>query len=157
MSRSAYPTRRPAAKPMTSVPRWLRPKLTSAQQTDLGIVHAGNVDEIVRGLASEQTLWDMVNNVLVWSHVAEQREVGIPEITEQLHMVSSLVLRFGKTGVIRFEGQEYDTACHGIAVMDAMAAEVDQHLASQAVAWATERTNEWRAAFDSRQQRSQTA
>lgn len=144
--------RRPAAKGMDCVPRWLRPKLSADQRLDLGLVHASNVDEIVRGLATEQTLWDMVNNALVWSYVAEQREVGIPEITEQLHMVSTLVLRFGKTGAIRFEGTEYDTACHGIAVMDAMADEVDQHLASQAVAWATQRANEWRTAFDNRQQ-----
>lgn len=139
---------RPAGTGIACIPRWLRPKLSADQQRDLGLVHAGNVDEIVRGLATEQTLWDMVNNALAWSYVADQRGVGIPEITEQLHMVSCVVLRYGKTGEIRFEGQEYDRACHGIRVMDALAAEVDQHLASEAVAWAAERASEWKSSFE---------
>lgn len=142
---------RSSAKKLELVPHWFRPKLTPDQVRDVAIIHVSNVDEVHSGVATEQTLWDMVINVLAWSHVADLRGIGMPEISPQLQLVATLVERYGRTGEIRFEREEeYSLAKYGIQVMDQFAVEVDQVTAQQAIAWATGKANEWRTAFQSR-------
>lgn len=139
-----------ARKPRTQrdrMPQWLRPRLQRAQVLDLAIVHVTNVDEISSGKATEQTLWDMATCVLTWSRVAEVLDVGVPEIEPQLHLVASLIERYGRTGVVSFEGAEYELAKFGIVVMDLLAQAVDATTAERAVAWANDKANRWCAAM----------
>ena len=113
-------------------PRGLRPKLRRDQVIDLGIVHAINLDTIAKGQATPDLLWDLVESVLCWSHVAELTGQGIDEMTAQIHLTTRMIDRYRNTGRVGFSGADYQLAKHGLDVMDALAETVDQHTAMQA-------------------------
>lgn len=122
-------------------PRGLRARMTPATLTTLAIAHNTNLDEISRGKASEQTLWDMVGAVFTWSKVAELLRMGVEEMTPQLELAARVVERYGRTGRIGFSGPEYQAAKLGVQVMDALAEASDVDTAKIAAAWSEDRLN----------------
>lgn len=86
-------------------------------------------------------LWQFVGGVLTWSKVAELLEVGVPEMTEQLHLAHRLIQRYGRTGRVLFDGPDLQLARTGVEVMDALAEECDQLSAIAAAEWAENRLN----------------
>lgn len=125
-------TRRPVT-PMP--PRGMRPRLSADQQRDLGIVHLEILDALAKGQADHDTLWNWAGGVFTWSRIAERLRVGIPEMTEQLKLVASVIERFGRTGRALFVGPEYQLAKLGVGYMDDLAEIVDRHTAIQAAHW----------------------
>lgn len=122
-------------------PRGLRARMTPDTLTTLAIAHNTNLDEISRGTASEQTLWDMVGAVFTWCKVAEMLRMGVEEMTPQLELATRVVERYGRTGRIGFSGPEYQVAKLGVQVMDALAEAVDVDTARIAAAWSEDRLN----------------
>lgn len=122
--------------------RGLRPKLTHDQLVDLGLVQAVNLDAIVRGEATEQLLWDWTAATLTWSKVAELLQVGVEEMCEQLGLAERLVTRYGRTGEICFEANDYEVASVGLQVADELAKLVDRPTAIVAATWSEQRINE---------------
>jgi hypothetical protein len=122
-------------------PRGLRARMTPDTLTTLSIAHNTNLDEISRGTASEQTLWDMVGAVFTWSKVAELLRMGVEEMTPQLELATRVVERYGRTGRIGFTGPEYQAAKLGVQVMDALAEACDIDTAKMAAAWSEDRLN----------------
>ena len=120
---------------MAVPPRGLRPKLSRAQLTALGLAHIINLDLISKGLGDEEVLWQMVGGVLTWCRVAELSGTGAEEMTAQLELATRVVERYGRTGRVGFSGVEYQAARLGVDVMDAMAGQVDQETASIAAEW----------------------
>jgi hypothetical protein len=127
--------------PQPSVPRWLRPRLHSAQLRDLELVHLVNLDAIARGDADEQTLWQVVGGVFTWSRVADLLRLGVDDMRAQLELATRLVERYGATGRILFTGPEYQLAKRGVEVMDELARRVDRPTAIAAAEWSEARVN----------------
>ena len=119
-------------------PRSLRPRMTPDTLTTLAIAHNTNLDEISRGTASEQTLWDFCGAVFTWSKVAEMLQQGMQEMTPQLELATRVVERYGRIG---FSGPEYQAAKLGVMMMDALAEAVDVDTAKIAAAWSEDRLN----------------
>lgn len=117
-------------------PRGLRPKLDRGQLLDLAAAHLVNLDQMVSGRADEDLLWQVVEQTLVWSRVAELLELGMDEMRLQLDMVKQVVQRYGRTGRVGFSGQEYQIAKAGIDVMDQLAEATDKATAVAAAQWA---------------------
>lgn len=143
---------RPNKPAQEATPRWLRPKLTKDQIDDIGLAHISNLDDISKGRADEQVLWDLVHCVMTWSMVASDMKLGIPEMVEQLNLTTDLVKRYERTGHILFTGPEYTLARKGIAVMDTLAEKVDQHTASACNEAAMQTVNAMSAACALRRQ-----
>lgn len=123
-------------RPVTPMPpRGLRPRFTAARLRTIGLVHLANLDAIARGGADAQTLWDMAEAAFTWTRVAEVLQVGVPEIAPQLELAAKVIERYGRTQRIAFTGPEYQLAKQGVAVMDALAAEVDVATAEAAAHW----------------------
>lgn len=122
-------------------PRGLRARMTPDTLSTLAIVHVTNLDEISRGSASEQTLWDFCGAVFTWARVAEMLQLGAVEMTQQLDLAASVVERYSRSGRIGFSGPEYQTAKLGVMVMDALAEAVDVDTAKLAAEWSEERLN----------------
>jgi hypothetical protein len=127
--------------PQPSIPRWLRPRLHSAQLRDLELVHLVNLDAIARGDADEQTLWQVVGGVFTWSRVADLLRLGVDDMRAQLELATRLVERYGATGRILFTGPEYQLAKRGVEVMDELARRVDRPTAVAAAEWSEARVN----------------
>lgn len=132
-------------------PRGLRPKLASDQLTDLALAHLQTLDEIARGRATEQTLWDLVGAALMWSRTADLLDLGQDEMRAQLELATRVVERFGATGRVGFSGIEYQVAKRGVAVMDRLAELVDRPTAIVAAEWSETRLNALVAAHAARQ------
>ena len=141
-------TRRRVIVPLP--PRGLRPKLGSDQLRDLAICHLQHLDAIACGDATVDTLWQVMAAALTWSKVAELLGAGVPEITEQLQLCTSLVERFERTGRVAFNGPEYQRAKAGVDVMDALAEATDRHTAVIAAEWSEARVNQAEAAWRDR-------
>lgn len=139
-------------KPASQVPRWLRPKLTPASITDLGLAHHQNVDAVARGEGTEEILWQMVGGVLTWSRIAQDMQVGVPEMEPQLKLMTTLIERYRDTGRIEYTGDELELARTGAFVMDELAKEVDAYTALQAAVWSEEQTNKMAAECRGRMQ-----
>lgn len=122
----------PRKKALSATPRWLRPKMSREQIRDLGLAHVTNVDVIFKGKADEGILWDLVHCVHVWTVVASEMGLGVPEMAEQVDLVTRLIKRYGDTGHICFDANDYETAKTGICVMDALAEKADQYTAELA-------------------------
>lgn len=122
-------------------PRGLRPRMTTDTLTTLAIAHHSNLDEISRGTASEQTLWDFCGAVFTWSKVAEMLQQGMQEMTPQLELATRVAERYGRTGRIGFSDHEYQAAKLGVMAMDALAEAVDVDTAKIAAAWGEDRLN----------------
>jgi hypothetical protein len=126
-------------------PRGLRPKLSRDQVTDLALAHIVNLDDIARGQATADTLWQTVGGVLTWSRVAALRGELVAEMTEQLDVLTSVVERYRRTGRVGFSGTEYQLAKRGVQLMDDLAERVDRATATAAADWAEARVNAWAA------------
>lgn len=122
-------------------PRGLRARMDTSTVTTLAIAHMTNLDEISRGTASEQTLWDMVGAVFTWSRVAGLIGAGVNEMLPQLGMAARVVERYGSTGRIGFSGPEYQVAKLGVQLMDSLAEIVDVDTAKIAAAWSEDKLN----------------
>ena len=123
-------------------PKGLRPKLDAGQQLDLNLCHIIQLDSIANGHADEHQLWDFVGATLTWSKVAELMQLGLDEMNEQLGVVTRLVERYGRTGLVRFTGSDYQLAKQGLAVMDELALRVDKARAIVAADWSENELNE---------------
>jgi hypothetical protein len=91
--------------------------------------------EVANGTATEQTLWDMAEAVFTWHRVAERLGEGEPEMAPQLLLAAKVIERYGATGRIEFEGDEYAQAQTGVDVMDALAIRTDVATATEAAHW----------------------
>jgi hypothetical protein len=129
------------------IPRGLRPRLKADQLCDLALCHVVNLDAIASGSAEPSILWDMVGATLTWFHVASLLDLGIDEMTLQLEVSTRLVERFGRTGLVRWSGTDYQLAKRGLIVMDELARVVDRHTAIVAAEWSETEVN--RIAADS--------
>jgi len=139
--------RKPASKLelIARLHRGLRPKLSRDQLLDLGLCHAFNLDAIARGEAKESMLWDWTGSVFTWSKVAELLQIGVQEMCEQLELAERLVMRYGRTGRVAFDGPDYQLAKVGLEVMDQLAQLVDRPTAVVAADWSEIKINEMAA------------
>ena len=129
--------KRCARRPVQALPpRGLRPRLDRGQRTDLALAHLVNLDDMVRGDATEELLWQVVEQTLVWSRVADLLQHRTDEMRAQLDMVTSVVQRYGRTGRVGFSGVEYQLAKAGVSVMDELAEATDKATAVEAALWA---------------------
>lgn len=135
-------------------PRGLRPKLGADQLTDLALVHLQTLDEVARGKATEQTLWELVGAALTWSRTADLLDLGQDEMRAQLELATRVVERFGATGRVGFTGLEYQVAKRGVTVMDRLAELVDRPTAVAAAEWGEARLNELVARHQSARERA---
>jgi hypothetical protein len=110
-------------------PPGLRPRLSSAQVRDLGLVHTINLDAIARGEADEGTLWQWVGGVLTWSRVSELLQLGAPEMKLQLDLAERVVERYRRTQHVLFSGPDYQLAKDGVVAI------VDVPTATAAADW----------------------
>ena len=143
-------------KAVTPVPpRGLRPKLDHQQQTKLGLYHVQNLDAIASGEAGTAMLWDYLEQVLVWWKVATLLGAGVPEMEAQLQIATRLAERWKRTGVVRFDGPDYQAARLGVQIADQLAAEVDAVTAMEAALWSVQELARMQAmvANERRQQR----
>ena len=116
-------------------PRALLPRFDSSRLASIGIAHLSTLDEIARGHATAQTLWDMAEAVFTWTRVAEVLGEGVPEMAPQLELAARVIERFGRTGRVAFTGPEYQLAKQGVDVMDALAIRTDVATAVDAAHW----------------------
>lgn len=131
MSRKRCHRRQVQPKP----PRGLRPRFDASRLATIGIAHLSTLDDIARGGATVQTLWDMAEAVFTWTRVAEVLGEGVPEMAPQLELAARVIERFGRTGRIAFTGPEYQIAKEGVQVMDALAQRTDVDTAQDAARW----------------------
>ena len=120
-------------------PPGLRPKLRRDQLRDLALCHLEALDSIARGDATSATLWDFAGAALTWSKAAELMGLGEAEMTAQLELTLSLIVRYKRTGRVAFSGPEYQRAKAGVAVMDQLAEIVDHPRAVIAAEWSERR------------------
>jgi hypothetical protein len=99
--------------------------LTAAQVRDLDTTHLQTLDDIARGLGTDEQLTQWAGAVATWAHVARMRGEGVPEMAEQAAVVASITARHRRTGRVGFSGMEYQTARRGVAVMNALAEVTD--------------------------------
>jgi hypothetical protein len=131
MSRKRCYRRPVAALP----PRGLRPRLDAGQLRDLALCHVVNLDAIATGTAPPAILWDIVGGSLMWHRTAVMLGTGVPEMALQLEVATRLVERYARTGVVRFDGPDYQLAKIGLQVMDELATLVDRPTAVAAADW----------------------
>jgi hypothetical protein len=122
-------------------PRGMRERMKPETVTTLAIAHITNLDEISRGTASDQTLWDFCGAVFTWAKVSEMMQQGTEEMAQQLDLAAAVAERYKRTGRVGFSGVEYQAAKRGVQVMDALAEVVDIDTAKLAAAWSEERLN----------------
>lgn len=118
-----------------TTPRWLRPRLSRGQVLHLQLLHIEYLDHIHSGQATVHTLWEWAALAFTWSRVAELLGMGMEEMAPQLHLVTALVERYGRTGRVKFIGPEYDAARIGTVVMDLLAERTDAETARAATHW----------------------
>ena len=126
-------------------PRGMRPRLARDQLTDLALAHLTNLDVMVKGQGDESLMWQLAEQALLWSRVAELTGQLQADMRQQLEVVASVVRRFGTTGRVGYSGAEYQTAKAGIEVMDQLAELVDKHQAVEAALWAEQALQDLRA------------
>ncbi len=126
-------------------PRGMRPRLARDQLTDLALAHLTNLDVMVKGQGDESLMWQLAEQALVWSRVADLTGQLQHDMRQQLEVVASVVRRFGTTGRVGYSGAEYQTAKAGIDVMDQLAELADKHQAIEAALWAEQAMEALRA------------
>lgn len=128
--------RRPTKRELLArMPRAFRPRLRPDQVQDLGLCHIVNLDAIASGQAGPSMLWDWIGSVLTWVRAAELSGAGVLEMTAQLEVAVRLVERFGRTGLVRFDGPDYQLAKLGLQAMDELARTIDRATAIAAADW----------------------
>ncbi len=126
-------------------PRGLRPKLDRDQLRDLAMAHNQNLDAMVRGDATETTLWHLVESAFTWSRAAELLGVGVDEMAQQLDMLHGVLARYHRTGRIGFSGPQLELARDGVVIMDQLAELCDLATAVAAAEWSEKRIDAIRA------------
>ena len=116
-------------------PRGMRARMPDSQISTLAIAHRQNLDDVMRGTADVQVLWDLAECVFTWTRVAELLQIGQAEMAPQLEVAAAVIERYGRTGRIGFSGPEFQKAKYGVLVMDELAAIVDVDTAKAAAAW----------------------
>lgn len=135
---------------LPAVLRCFAPKLNASQLRDLGLVHLQELDAIVHGQATVETLWSWAGGVLTWSRVAELTERNTDDMAQQLALCMAVLDRYTRTGSIGFTGLEYQLAKQGVMLMDALAEFVDRPTAGEAADWSEARINAMRAQYEER-------
>jgi hypothetical protein len=120
---------------LARLPRTFRPKLAPDQLLDLALAHAVNLDAIASRTAPASILWDVVGGTLTWHRVSVLLGLGVDEMAVQLEVSTRLAERWAATGVVSWDGLDYDLARRGLEVMDELARVVDRHTAIAAVLW----------------------
>lgn len=116
------------------------PRLTEHQVRGLAIVHVVNFDAIARGQADESMLWDFVGGVLTWWRAAELAGLGVDEMRQQGELAMRLIDRYRRTGLVRFDGPDYQLAKAGLVIMDELASSVSHATAAAAADWSEAQT-----------------
>lgn len=133
------------ARLITKLPRAFRPRLDSAQVRDLALVHVINLDTILRGEGDLTLLMHWVEAVFLWSKVAEILDIGVPEMTDQLHLAHCLIHRYDQTGKVEFAPAEAQAARDAVDIMDQLARLTDQRTAAEAADWSEAKLSSIRA------------
>ncbi len=115
--------------------RGLRPRLDRGQILDLSLAHTTNHGLIRTGQADADVLWQWAGGMLTWYRVAVLLDLGEPEMRAQLELCERVLQRYGRTGRIGFSGLDLQVSAEGVAVMDQLAAAVDQPTAASAADW----------------------
>jgi hypothetical protein len=125
-----------------TMPRWALPKLGADQRRDLAMVQLEKLADIHEGLASAETLWDMVRDAFTWARVAELLHAGEAEMAAHLELVTRMVEHYGKTGRVEFTSTAQDQAARlACAWMEDLALIVDRGTALAAARWSEERVD----------------
>lgn len=135
--------RRPQSRAelLARMPRAFRPRLARDQVNELGLCHNENHDAIVKGDADWDVMWSYVGSVLTWWRVSRELQAGVPEMDVLLQVATRLVERYGRHGVVRFDGPDLQLARDGVAYMDQLAELVDRPTAMAAAAWSESEVN----------------
>jgi hypothetical protein len=115
--------------------RCFAPKLARDQVLDLALAHILDLDAMVTGKATDDTLWNWVGSILTWSRVCELLRRHEAEMLVQAQLAKAVLDRYRRTGRIGFSGPEYQTAKTGIELMDHLAQTVDRPTAVAAADW----------------------
>jgi hypothetical protein len=124
----------------------LRPQLTASDRVALGICHIETLDAIATGKADVALLWDWIETTLTWLKAAELIQQGVPEMLQQLDLVTRVAERQAATQRVLFTGPDYQIAKAGVDVMDQLARVTDKANFAIAGAWAAAKTREMKAA-----------
>lgn len=114
-------------------PRGLRPGLPPAQQDDLNLLVIDFVDQIARGEAPVETMWDYARSIFTVSVMADMMQLGAPEMAEQVRLCTRLVQRWQRTGRVLFDGPDLLLAREGTDIVAQIVQEVDRPTALAAV------------------------
>lgn len=139
---------------MGDMPKFWRPKLSTAQRLDAGIIHWDLVNRFCDGTATHVELWDWIETGFTYSQMmrmlAEDGAEFTPEaqgaIAEQLDIYAAVIDRFRRTGRVGFDAEQLRIARAAANVMDSLL-EADRHgIAVRAGQWAIEQTQRARRA-----------
>lgn len=120
----------------SAIPRWLRPKLTRDQRRATGLILYQKLADVHQGVATVDTLWDMVRDAFTWSRTAELLGAGHAEMLAYLELVTRLVERYGATGRVEFASQAEDELARlAAAWMEDLAEITDRDTAVAAAQW----------------------
>lgn len=136
------------AELLARMPRALQPGLNAGQQLDLAMCHIVNLDAIASGQAGPSMLWDWIGSVLTWVRAAQLCGAGVPEMADQLDLAVRLIERYGRTGLVRFDGPDYQLAKAGLQVMDELARTIARSTAIAAADWSEIEVNKMAALAD---------
>ncbi len=119
-----------------ALPRWLRPKLTRDQRLATGLILYQKLADVQQGVATVDTLWDMVRDAFTWSRTAELLGSGHEEMLAYLELVERMVERYGATGRVEFTSQAEDGLARlAAAWMEDLAEITDRDTAVAAAQW----------------------
>lgn len=111
-------------------PARMAPRLSAEQRRDIAIVALQSVRDIDLGLATEETLWNLVRDALTLSHAAELLGAGQREMREHLEHITTMVRHYGAAGRVEFTSARQAAAVRlGLAYMEDLAGLVTREMA----------------------------
>jgi len=126
-----------------AIPAWLKPKLTRDQRRDIAIVSLQSLRDVDQGVATEETLWNLVRDALTWSRAAELLGAGLVEMRTHLDHITTMVRHFGATGRVEFTSSSQAAAVRlGLAYMEDIAGLVDRESAIAAALYSERAVSE---------------
>ena len=118
------------------IPRWWQPKLTLDQRRATALIVYQKLADMHHGVATVETLWDMVRDAFTWSRAAELLGAGHVEMLAYLELVTRMVEHYGATSRVEFTSKaEDDLARTAAAWMEDLAEITDRDTAVAAAAW----------------------
>ncbi len=126
------------------MPKWMRPKLSAAEQTRCKFAHINLIERFTNGSATKQDMLDWICNALTYGRMVLLLEKDGMEIedmakhvfVEQVLVIDPLVDRYRLHGRVGFSGPELEVARTAAGLMDQVI-ELDRHgIAAAAGAWA---------------------